>query len=295
MNKNFVNHLQNILNSIKEANKSAVKIISFSNVYGGDINQTFRLELDNSDSLFLKLNSAQKLSMFEAESFALETIYSSRSIKCPRPVTTGAFAGQAYLIMEYIEFGQPDSKSYIEFGRQLANMHKASNDKFGFAIDNTIGSTPQYNSFKTNWQDFWRDNRILPQLKMAENRGAGKNLRLKADRILAKLSDFFPKEPEACLLHGDLWSGNYAADTAGNPVIYDPASYYGDRECDLAMTELFGRCPQNFYDSYNETWPLDEGYARRRTLYNFYHIINHYNLFGGGYASQAERMLDSLL
>jgi len=272
-----------------------VKINGFSNVFGGDINQTFRLDLAKSGFLFIKVNAAQRLGMFEAEYIALKTIHASKSIKCPQPIITGSFENKSYLVMEYIEFGSGTGNTYAEFGRQLAAMHKTTNANFGFDIDNTIGSSPQYNSYKENWLEFWRDKRMLPQLEMAEKNGSGKGLRLASDKVLAKLDEFFPAQPVPSLLHGDLWSGNYAADKDSKPVIYDPASYYGDRESDLAMTELFGRCPDNFYASYDEVCPLPDGYSRRRTLYNIYHIINHYNLFGGGYAAQAQRMLDSLI
>ncbi len=294
MNKKFINHLQITLNCYSDDSNTPIEISSFDYITGGDINQAFKLELVNSAPLFIKLNSAEKLSMFEAEEFALKAIYGTKCLKSPQPITSGVFDNKAYLLMEYIEFGVANDDTYTKFGGQLAKMHRTTQDKFGFEIDNTIGSTIQQNSYTSSWLDFWRDKRLLPQLTMAEKNGASINLRLKADKVLERLEDFFPSLPVPSLLHGDLWGGNHAADKDGNPVIYDPASYYGDRECDIAMTELFGRCPESFYFAYNEAWPLADGYARRRTLYNLYHIINHFNLFGGGYASQASGMLDSL-
>jgi fructosamine-3-kinase len=140
---------------------------------------------------------------------------------------------------------------------------------------------------------FWRDQRLGYQLKLAAR--SGRDLLKKGERILADLGAFFQNyRPVPSLLHGDLWGGNVSA-VERQPVIFDPAVYYGDREADLAMTELFGGFSEQFYQAYRDTWPLDDGYPVRKTLYNLYHVLNHFNLFGGGYGSQAERMIDSLL
>lgn len=287
--------MQTALNCSKGGSYSRVEISGFKRITGGDINQTYQLEFAETSPLFIKLNNAQKLSMFEAEKFALKVIYNTKSLKIPKPIISGVFTDTAYLVMEYIDFGQANDRSYTEFGRQLAKMHRTTQNNFGFEIDNTIGCTLQQNSSERSWVNFWRDKRMLPQLILAQKNGAPSSIQHKADRLLERLEDFFPFVPKPSLLHGDLWAGNYAVDGSGHPVIYDPASYYGDRECDIAMTELFGRCPASFYIAYNEAWPLIEGYERRRTLYNLYHIINHFNLFGGAYAVQAENMLDKLL
>jgi len=183
----------------------------------------------------------------------------------------------------------------VERGRRLAALHRHTGDGFGWHRDNTIGATPQPNDAAGDWIDFYRHRRLAFQLSLAARRGLGRRALAKGERILDRLPGFFPGyRPDPSLLHGDLWGGNYGyAD--GQPVLFDPAVYHGDREADLAMTELFGGFPAEFHAAYRETWPLDPGYPVRRTLYNLYHVLNHYNLFGGGYAGQAERMLDELL
>ena len=175
-------------------------------------------------------------------------------------------------------------------------MHRHTQDRFGWHRDNTIGSTPQPNEKNSDWVVFWQQQRLGFQLELAAQNGIADSLREQGQRLIEVLPSFFSNyRPAPSLLHGDLWSGNYAMDTAGHPVIYDPAVYYGDREADLAMTELFGSLPQQFYSAYEEAWPIDAGYSVRKTLYNLYHILNHFNLFGGGYSSQAGHMIKSLL
>ncbi|MDH5513031.1 MAG: fructosamine kinase family protein, partial [Gammaproteobacteria bacterium] len=186
-----------------------------------------------------------------------------------------------------------DGRSLERLGRELAQMHRATQKQFGWRHDNTIGSTPQINTPASDWVGFWREHRLGFQLELAARNG--RNLMRRGERLLADLGNFFRTyHPEPSLLHGDLWGGNVGA-TEGQPVIFDPAVYYGDREADLAMTELFGGFSARFYQAYQEAWPLDTGYKVRKTLYNLYHVLNHFNLFGGGYASQAERMMDALL
>jgi len=172
----------------------------------------------------------------------------------------------------------------------------STSSRFGFAQDNFIGTTPQPNSWKDNWVDFWREQRLGFQLRLAEQNGHGSQLQRLGEKLMDALPAFFVGyTPQPSLLHGDLWSGNHAFLADGTPTIFDPAAYYGDRECDLAMTELFGGYHANFYAAYRAAYPLDAGYATRRDLYNLYHILNHANLFGGGYARQAEQMMQRLL
>jgi fructosamine-3-kinase len=202
--------------------------------------------------------------------------------------------------MESLSIGSGRSSSGSNamqtFGEQLAAMHQYSKDQFGWHRDNTIGSTHQPNKWNSNWIDFWRDQRLGFQLKLAARNGASRRLINKGEQLQDNLEGFFSDyQPVASLLHGDLWSGNYSITAEGDPVIFDPAVYYGDREADIAMTELFGGFGQDFYSAYNNVWPLDDGYKIRKTFYNLYHILNHFNLFGGGYASQAEGMLERLL
>ena len=183
-----------------------------------------------------------------------------------------------------------------ELGRRLARLHRVTGSRFGWDRDNTIGATPQVNTPGSDWIAFWREHRLGFQLGLAARNGHGGRLQQRGGQLMEKLPEFFRDcTPAPSLLHGDLWGGNAGFDASGDPVIYDPAVYYGDRETDIAMTELFGGFSADFYSGYNAEFPLDAGYAHRKDLYNLYHVLNHLNLFGGGYGAQAERMIDRLL
>ncbi len=181
-------------------------------------------------------------------------------------------------------------------GAQLATLHRCSAKQFGFAQDNFIGTTVQPNTWTDDWITFWREQRLGFQLQLAAQNGYGGELQKSGMLLLDALPAFFADyTPQPSLLHGDLWGGNHAYLADGTPAIFDSATYYGDRECDLAMTELFGGYPADFYVAYRTAWPLDKGYEIRRDLYNLYQILNHANLFGGGYVRQAEQMIRKLL
>jgi len=178
----------------------------------------------------------------------------------------------------------------------LAQLHRISVPQFGWTRENWIGTTPQANAWTDGWVDFWREQRLGLQLRLAADNGYGGALQRDGEILLENLPAFFADyHPVPSLLHGDLWGGNHAYLRDGTPVIFDPAVYFGDRECDLAMSELFGGFAPAFHAAYREAWPLDAGYSARKTLYNLYHILNHANLFGGGYAAQAARMTAQLL
>lgn len=262
-------------------------------VGGGSINAAHVLESDTGHKYFVKLNRAPLLEMFEAEAEGLNELLSTNAIKVPKPVCWGVSGNECYIAMEYIALGGKGSGALL--GQQLAAMHRNQWDHFGWTRDNTIGSTPQPNTPSDNWVEFYREQRLRFQLELAARHG-GDGLLNNGERLVADLEGFFTDyQPVPSLLHGDLWGGNYSTDRDGNPVIFDPATYYGDREADIAMTELFGGFPHDFYAAYNDAWPLDAGYKTRKTLYNLYHVINHFNLFGGGYLSQADHMISSLL
>lgn len=264
-------------------------------ISGGDINRAFMIEGDR-QRYFVKLNEASRAAMFEAEAAGLDEIAASRAIRVPRPICWGVSGHAAYLVLEFIEMGASGNATSEALGRQLAGMHRHIAAQHGWRRDNTIGSTPQSNTRNSDWIAFWREQRLGFQLGLAARNGFRGDLQRKGERLLLSLHQFFPGyTPPPSLLHGDLWGGNCAADQHGAAVIFDPAVYYGDRETDLAMTELFGGFSPRFHAAYREAWPLDPGYALRKTLYNLYHILNHTNLFGGGYAAQAERMIERLL
>ena len=264
-------------------------------VSGGDINTAELLE-GGGRRYFVKLNDATRLAMFEAESEGLTEITSSKSVRVPQPICLGTHDGQAFLVLEYLDIVRSAGKSEELLGRQLAAMHRSTTNEFGWRRDNTIGSTPQINTAEHDWVTFYREHRLRFQLELAARNNPGGNLLRRGERLLEKLPAFFANyQPSPSLLHGDLWGGNHAALRDGTPVIFDPAVYYGDRETDIAMTELFGGYSTGFYAAYNEAWPLDAGYRVRKNLYNLYHVLNHFNLFGGGYGGQGERIIEMLL
>src|SRR3569833_273739 len=210
----------------------------------------------------------------------------------------GPFAGAAWVTMPI---------SCWNISPSAAHARTACNDsaqvsprcigaRYGWHRDNTIGTTPQCNETSDDWVTFWRERRLRFQLQCAAARGCGAALWQKGERLLEKVDALLlGLVPAPSLLHGDLWSGNFAILESGVPGIFDPAVYYGDRETDLAMTELFGCYSREFYEAYHAHYPLADGYPLRKILYFLYHVLNHYNLFGGGYAGQAGRMIDRLL
>lgn len=260
---------------------------------GGSINNAYRVS-DGTTSYFVKTNRAQLAYMFEAESRGLGELFQSNGIKVPEPIAHGATGHESYFVMGWLNLsGQPRPEI---FGRQMAELHKNTSDRFGFEIDNTIGSTPQLNQWSANWIDFWQKQRLGYQLELALQNGFGKRLYNQGINLVEKVPLFFQSyQPVASLLHGDLWGGNWAGDESGQPVIFDPATYYGDREADLAMMELFGHPGQTFFSAYHEHYPIDDGYSLRKRFYNLYHILNHANLFGSSYAMQAESIIETLL
>lgn len=264
-------------------------------VGGGCINSSEVLE-GGGRRYFVKSNDAARLDMFEAEVAGLAEIDASNSVRVPRPICTGRHGNQSYLVLEYLELGRGDGKSDELLGRQLAAMHRATHARFGWRRANAIGSTPQINSEEGDWIVFYREHRLRYQLTLAAGNGYRGGLQAHGEQLLELLPVFFSTySPLPSLLHGDLWGGNHAALADGTPVIFDPAVYYGDREADLAMTELFGGFGPGFYSAYRAAWPLDPGYRVRKDLYNLYHVLNHLNLFGGGYRGQVERLIDRLL
>ena len=260
---------------------------------GGCINDVQKIS-DGKTCYFIKTNNISHGDMFVAEAEALLEMAASHSVKVPHPICYGDDGKSCFLVLEYLDLH--GSSNMEEFGRQFAAMHQSTQKQFGWHRNNTIGSTPQINSYHENWIEFWRENRLGYQLNLAASKGYTGELQRLGEKLMADLPRLFATyKPEASMLHGDLWTGNASALRDGTAVIYDPAFYYGDREADLAMTQLFGSFSQIFYSSYNEVWPLDDGYPLRKTFYNLYHIINHLNLFGTGYLAQAINMTEYVL
>jgi fructosamine-3-kinase len=261
-------------------------------VSGGSINQAFCIS-DGRQSYFVKLNQANQVMMFESEAQGLQDLAASGSIRVPQPICWGAVENNSYIVLEWLDLARGTPSTWVELGRQLAHLHRETHAKgFGWDCNNTIGSTPQLNPWTQDWADFFIEHRIGYQLQLAQRRGANF---AQTDRLLRAIANQLSHHPAVSLVHGDLWSGNVGFSTAGEPVIFDPAVYWGDREVDIAMTELFGGFPQGFYEGYRAEWPLDEGYKQRKVVYNLYHILNHFNLFGGSYRAQAEQMMSQII
>jgi fructosamine-3-kinase len=278
---------------IADATASPFTLERVSPVGGGCINDAHVLE-GSGRRYFVKVNRAERADMFAAEAEGLAEILATGTVRVPQPLCHGVAEGTAWLALEHMELGGRGDGA--ELGRRLAALHRVTSSRFGWTRDNTIGSTPQPNTPGADWIVFYREHRLRFQLALAAANGFRGRLQAKGERLLEMLPRFFGDyAPPPSLLHGDLWSGNYGYERSGEPVLFDPAVYYGDREADLAMTELFGGFPPAFYGAYESEWPLDAGYRVRKRLYNLYHVLNHANLFGGGYASQAESMVDRLL
>lgn len=297
-----------VFHSLEEAVQAAfgesAVILRSDSIPGGDINDAYRVTLSDGQKIFVKANRVRNLNFFLTEAEGLEALGATRKIKVPEVLGYGIDErrGCSFLVMEYIE-NAPRTEAYWErFGHQLAELHRAecglfvdpedAKQKYGFSEDNYIGAGPQKNDPSESWIRFYRECRLLPQIRRAE-RYLDLSVRRKADRLLDHL-DSYLREPEfPSLLHGDLWSGNMMCGPGGSAWIIDPAAYVGDFEADLAMTQLFGSLPGTFYSAYSEINPIDrEGYPERRKLYDLYHLLNHLNLFGAGYLGSVVEIIN---
>lgn len=292
------NILDTLSNSISEKIKVQIKLQASDNFSssGGSGATTIILTCSNTKmSYFIKLGSMQSFNMLRAEYLGVEEIFNTNTIRVPQPISYGVEDNISFVIFEKLNFGNQGSPTL--FARKLAEMHKCTNENYGYSIDNSIGSTFQPNEWTDSWSEFWDKNRLGHMLSLAKRKGGvifpnDDLLREKVKSIL-KLRE---KQIKPSLVHGDLWSGNYAYLKNGEPVLFDPAIYYGDFEVDLAMTKLFGTNSKPFYDEYStiSEYPTD-GYEIREDIYNLYHILNHYVLFGGGYLSQAYDMINKII
>ena len=234
--------------------------------------------------------------MFAAEAQGLHSLSAAAAVPTPTFITLGQNASGAFLVLEYLDLIPLSSPAGARLGTAMAKLHRITAESFGWAEDNFIGLTPQRNTSHRTWPYFFGEHRLRPQLQLAQQNGMGRALVTKGYGIIERIGGLFiDYRPAPSLLHGDLWSGNTAQISGGGPVIFDPACYYGDRETDIAMAELFGGFPLSFYAAYRAEWPLDSGYEARKPLYNLYHVLNHFNLFGNAYLGQAQRMIEGLL
>jgi fructosamine-3-kinase len=284
-----------LAHKIAEITGSAFEIDQMLPVSGGSINEVYQL-VGHGQCYFIKFNSADLLVMFEAEYAGLEELYSTRTVSVPQPLLSGIIDNKSFLLLTFVEFGPRNLGSETYLGERLAELHSVQQPFFGWHRDNTIGSTVQKNRRSEDWLSFWSQQRLGFQLQLALQHGYGGRLQQSGQALQENVPSFFTDyQPQPSLLHGDLWAGNAAVDKTGTPIIFDPACYYGDREADIAMTELFGGFSAGFYSAYNASLKLDAGYRVRRDFYNLYHILNHLNLFGGGYLNQSQGLIDRLL
>ena len=265
-------------------------------VSGGDINEAYHLLLNSGEEVFVKLHAGAKENFFLAEAYGLKCMKESGA-NVPEVLAVGRLSdGTGYLLLSYVKCSSRKDDYGERLGHMLGSMHQAGTGGFvhggnyGLDRDNYIGSTKQINNPKTSWIDFFRENRLEFQIKLADHY-FDKEDKQRIRKILDHLEKFLIEPEFPSLLHGDLWGGNVMADVRGLPMLIDPAVYVGHQEADLAMTELFGGFDPVFYDAYHEMIPREPGYADRRELYNLYHLLNHLNLFGGSYLASVRRIL----
>ena len=270
------------------------KVISSSSVGGGCIADSRKITTESGREFFLKSGNKGN-NMFHCEANGLKELAKAQCMRIPQVVAVE----DDFLLIEYIPQGIRSKHFFEEFGRSFARLHRFRSDKFGFYEDNYIGATPQLNipnkEEEKDWAAFYFNKRLLYQYKLAEKNG---HVRPRMKNSFSKLESRIDSilrgsEESPCLLHGDLWGGNYLCDKDGKAVLIDPAVYYGHREADLAMTKLFGGFSQDFYESYNQEYPLPENWQYREDIYKLYHILNHLNLFGAGYLLEAEQILEN--
>jgi len=278
--------LQAILKDAQESfGLTASQIHDARRVGGGCIADAWKISTDAGD-FFLKTHADKGQDMFMREAAGLNAL--AGGIRTPEVHAYGSVAGQEYLLLEWLDLGRG---SEADLGEQLAALHARAQPAFGFAENNFIGAMPQLNGFDEHWPRFYREKRLKPQLKWAKERGLSGKAITEIETLCTQIEVFFTDyQPKPALIHGDMWGANHGFLSDGTPVLFDPATYCADREAEIAMTELFGGLAPGFYDAYQAHTPLDPGYATRKTLYNLYHVLNHFNLFGGGYGQQAETM-----
>jgi len=282
----------NWANILNQLNCSGTPIPVSQN--NGNTSSTWKLFSDDMD-LFIKTCPIDIYEIYSAEADGLLEISKTGAIRVPEVIGFGKTDTENYLALEWIDIEPPNYVTEISFGEQLSELHRATCENFGWFRDNTIGLTPQINNYSDDWVNFFRENRLEYQLKLAYDNGYSGKLQQLGSILIKKLPLYFDSSKiESSLLHGDLWAGNWGS-YKDSPIIFDPAVYFGDRETDLAMTMLFGGFGKNFYEAYESCWPLRHGYQKRLKIYQLYHVLNHLNLFGATYFKSAINLLEEIL
>lgn len=280
-----------ISEKISEAIESDFICDDIREVHGGDTHQAFRIS-DGRKRFFVKINNAEASLNFQAEALGLMALSANEHIQVPKFICHDICEEKSYLVLQHIIIKDGESDQWQNLGSALAHMHKTqSQTDFGCDFNNYIGKTPQVNHLMVNWCDFFAENRIGHMLQLLAQSGIRF---VDIDAAVEQVKSYLKShQPQASMLHGDLWRGNVGF-FKSQPVMFDPAFYYGDRETDIAMTELFGRFPESFYRGYQQTWPLDVNYKSRKSLYQLYHILNHALMFGGHYMQSARETLKQI-
>jgi fructosamine-3-kinase len=291
--------LESLRSAIAGATHTDFEIASAAPVSGGCIHRALRVSGEGTGGkrdYFAKMNAPDRAAMFGAEAEGLAALRGAGAVEVPGVVAQGADEDASWLVLQWLDLVALDAKGAARLGAALAAQHRMAHERFGWARDNFIGASPQVNGWSDDWLAFWRSKRLHPQLRLAAHRRLPSRMIDRGERLMADCEAFFRTyAPAKSLLHGDLWGGNAAQSAAGEPVVFDPAVYVGDREADVAMTQLFGGFPDDFLSAYRASWPLDDGYRVRRDFYNLYHRLNHANLFAGGHVRDSEHAIERLL
>ncbi|MEN7548393.1 fructosamine kinase family protein [Rapidithrix thailandica] len=281
-------------NALTNVCQNKPQIRTVKSLGGGCINQAVRLSTDAGE-YFLKYNPEKALHFFEVEAKGLQLLANTQTVKVPQVIGYGKTEDKAYLVLEFLESRYPEAFYWENFGRQLARLHQHSEQAFGLSYANYIGALPQENDWKFTWEEFFFEKRLNIQFELALQNGLIDYSYLKKlEKLRSRLVDFFPVEKPS-LLHGDLWSGNAMIGPGGQACVVDPAVYFGHREIELAFTRLFGGFEPEFYEAYQEVFPLQQGFEERVDIYNIYPLMVHVNLFGKSYLRGIDTVLQRML
>ncbi len=281
-----------VRNVISQYVKKEVTVLNYERLGGGCINEAYCIQTD-AGPFFLKHNRPNFEVQFEKEAQALELLRATDTLKIPEVFQFGTYQRQAFLLTEFVEPGPPNHGFWEKFGENLAELHRTTseNRQYGLSFDNYIGELPQSNHFCSDWIEFFIIHRLEIQAQLAlKNQLIGSDFLKQFQKLYDRLPDLLSEEPPS-LIHGDLWSGNFLTGSDGQAVLIDPATYFGNREIELAFTRLFGGFSSTFYESYQHTWPLQPGFEERVDIYNLYPLMVHVNLFGRSYLSGIESVM----
>ena len=286
------NHISFLEESISSSINIELTIVDASTTSGGSINKAYKLKT-NSGIFFVKQNSASRFhEMFAKEVLGLKLLQEKSRFIIPEVIGEFQLDDVSFLVLEHLNQNIPNQKFWFDFGKKLAHLHQQSNSKFGLSFDNYIGSISQTNHHFLSWTEFFENQRLSPLVKLAFDKNLLSKEDLKAfNSLYLNLAEIFPTEKPS-LVHGDLWSGNFLCNN-NKPVLIDPAVYYGNREMDLAMTRLFGGFDDDFYNAYQNEFPLEKGWVKRIDICNLYPNLVHLILFGRSYYSSIKNVLNA--